>query len=154
MRGCLWKSDKWLPSYAHKNILGPFAPSLKTKFQSPSQTKLKKKKLQSVNHKILKNWGVVCENLTSGFQNMPKKTILRPFAPSLKTKFHSPCQTKFSTTKNCEVLIIKFWKNEGLFAKIWLVVPKLCPKKPFWVHLPQVYKLGPSTYMRPSFAKK
>ena len=47
MRGCLWKSDKWLPSYAQKNILDPLAPSLQTRSQSPCQSKFSKTKLSS-----------------------------------------------------------------------------------------------------------
>ena len=34
MRDCLRKCDNWLPSYARKNILGPFVPNLQTRSQS------------------------------------------------------------------------------------------------------------------------
>ena len=55
MCGCLLKSDKRLPSYTPKAILGPFVPSLQITSQSTCQTKFSKKKnkLSSVNHKIL-----------------------------------------------------------------------------------------------------
>ena len=54
MRSCLGKSDKWLPSYAEKTILGSFAPYAQTRSQFPFQTKFSKTKiLSSGDHKIL-----------------------------------------------------------------------------------------------------
>ena len=35
LRGCMWKSDGWLPSYTPKTILGPFALNPHTRPQSP-----------------------------------------------------------------------------------------------------------------------
>ena len=96
IKGSLWKSDKWLPSYTQKTIFSPFAPNLQIQSQSPCETKFKKKKFQVLIIKFWIKW-VVCENLTIG----------------------------------CQVM----------------------PKKPFWVHLPQIYKLGPSPHVRLNFRK-
>ena len=72
IRGCLWNCDKWLPSYVQKPILGPFAPNLCTRSQSPYQTKFFKEIVWKV--LVIKfwiKWGVVCENLISGCRVMP-----------------------------------------------------------------------------------
>ena len=53
MRGFLWKSDRRLPSYAPKTILGPFSPNSHTRTQSPFETKFSEKPQQSIGHKIL-----------------------------------------------------------------------------------------------------
>ena len=44
IRGCLWKSDKWLPSYVIKPISDPFGPNLCTRSQSPCKARFSLKK--------------------------------------------------------------------------------------------------------------
>ena len=60
IRGCLWKSDKWLPSYVKKPILGPFAPNLCTRTQYPYETKFFREIVWKVLFmKFWIKWGVV-----------------------------------------------------------------------------------------------
>ena len=95
VKDCLSKSEKWLLSYAQKIILGPSAPSIKTRSQSPCQTKCSKKILSSVDHKILNKMSGCLWRSDKWLPSYTQKTSLGPIAPNLQTRSQSSCETKF-----------------------------------------------------------
>ena len=101
MRVFLLKSDKQLPSYAPKTILGPFAPNSHTRLQSPCGTKfLKTKNWQSVGYKILNkmrgvSWGILpSTNLVDCADNCYTSLIfLSSFFSIFHPIFHLLCSS-------------------------------------------------------------
>ena len=79
MRSCLWKSGKWLPSYAQKIILDLFAPNLYTRAQVPWGSRFLVKKIPVLFMKFWTKWGFVCENLTGGCRVMSQKRFWAHF---------------------------------------------------------------------------
>ena len=104
MRGYLWKSGKWLPSYAQKIILGPLAPNLYTRAQPLWGSKFLIKKKSNLFHEIL-NRGCMWKS-DRWLLNYAPKTILGPFAPNQHTRTHSPCEARLDFQK-------KNWRSVG-----------------------------------------
>ena len=129
-------------------ILVSFAPSLQIRSQSPCQTKLSKKiSCQVLIIRFWIKWGVVCEDLTSGCQVMPKKTfwVSLPQVYKLGPSFHI---TLNFPKKNCKVFIIKLWIKWGAAWDNLTSGCQVMAKKTFLAHLPQIFVLGPSSNTR------
>ena len=90
MKGCMWKSDRLLPNYAPKTILGPFAPKLHTRTQSPCETKFSKKKWSSVDHKILNKIRGYLRKSGKWLPSYAQKIILGPFDAPISILGPSP----------------------------------------------------------------
>ena len=125
-----------------------FSPSLQIRSQSPCETKFSKKIFcQALIIKFWIKWGVVCKDLTSGCQVMPKKTFwaslsrVYKLAPSFHVRINFP-------KKNCRVFIIKLWIK---WETAWDNLTSGCQvmaKKTFLAHLPQIFVLGPTSHTR------
>ena len=149
----MWKSDWWLPSYASKTILGPFAPNLRIRTQSPCETKFskkKKKKWQSVGHKILNKMRGYFWKSGKWLPSYAQKIILSPLAPNLYTRAQPLWGSKFLIKKKSNLFHEILNKMRGCMWKSdrWLL--NYAPK-PFWAHLPQIYILGPTPHVRLDF---
>ena len=119
MRACLWKSDRWLPSYAPKTILGPFAPNLGTRTHSSCETKFSNKQTKnwwSVVHKILNKTRGCLWKSGNWLPSCTQKIILGLFAPNLHTKTQPPWGSKF-TIKKSPVFFMKFWIKWGVVCE-------------------------------------
>ena len=125
-----------------------FAPSLQIRSQSPCETKFSKKIFcQALIIKFWIKWGVVCKDLTSGCQVMPKKPFwaslprVYKLGPSFHVRINFP-------KKNFRVFIIKLWIK---WETAWDNLTSGCQvmaKKTFLTHLPQIFVLGPTSHTR------
>ena len=93
MRGYLWKSGNWLPSYAQKIVLGLFAPNLYTKTQSTWGSKFSIKEKSTLLHEILNKMRVCLWKSDRWLLSYAPKTILGPFFPNPHTRPQFPCRT-------------------------------------------------------------
>ena len=105
VRGCLWKSGKWLPSYALKLFLAHLpqifvlGSNSHSRLQSLDGLNLHTKMLSNVCHKILNKMRGCLRKSDKWLPSYGQKSILDPYAPSLQTRSQSPCENKFLQTK-------------------------------------------------------